>query len=80
MIAIICPYKSMQEMQNILDEIENSEIDINSMDINKQIDYMYAYYVLDMILCKMQHKDDTQAREGLKKAQILIKKYSKSTK
>lgn len=67
----------IKEMDNLLDEIEMEDRNNCSEDFNTQIERLYAYYVLDLLMCKLQNKDESSAKEGIRKTQELVKKYEK---
>ncbi|OQS55793.1 hypothetical protein EHP00_1615 [Ecytonucleospora hepatopenaei] len=67
----------LKEMDNLLDEIEMEDRNNCSEDFNTQIERLYAYYVLDLLMCKLQNKDESSAKEGIRKTQELVKKYEK---
>ena len=61
----------------LLDEIEQNIDTTDGMNINKEIDNMYAYYLLDMLICKINGLDDSDAKRGLLKVKQLQEKYTK---
>ena len=60
---------------DLLKELEKIEAYTNTNcegDLPFEIERMYAYYMLELIICKLTGKDSKEAIDGLKKVSLLM--------
>ncbi|ORD93787.1 hypothetical protein ECANGB1_1556 [Enterospora canceri] len=68
--------EKINDILDLLDKIENTVANGGSDDLNRELEKMYAYYALDLEICKLTNKNSSEAKNGLRKVQGLMKQHN----
>lgn len=70
----------MKIEHDLLEELKKIEVytnDNHEGELEFEVERMYAYYMLELIICKLTGKDSKDAMDGLKKVSILMEEEKK---